>query len=287
MTTADAPCRAAALIAQADGLLVAAGAGMGVDSGLPDFRGAQGFWHAYPALARAHIDFYAIASPAAFRPRPKQAWGFYGQRLALYRSTLPHAGFGLLRRWGDALPHGCAVFTSNVDGHFQRAGFDDALVRECHGSIHHLQCLAPCSEQIWSAEGFMPDVDATRCELRNALPACPRCGGLARPNILMFGDGDWLEQRDATQSAALARWLAGVRRLVLIEIGAGTDVPSVRHFSQAMLRAGDARLIRINPRASAVPGPQHVALPMGALEALVAIDRWLGQKRRTCPTHAH
>ena len=45
--------RCAELIAQADGLLITAGAGMGVDSGLPDFRGSEGFWGAYPALGRA------------------------------------------------------------------------------------------------------------------------------------------------------------------------------------------------------------------------------------------
>ena len=49
--------RCAELIAQADGLLITAGAGMGVDSGLPDFRGAQGFWGVYPALGRARIAF--------------------------------------------------------------------------------------------------------------------------------------------------------------------------------------------------------------------------------------
>ena len=47
--------RAAALVASADALLVCAGAGMGVDSGLPDFRGDEGFWRAYPALGRARL----------------------------------------------------------------------------------------------------------------------------------------------------------------------------------------------------------------------------------------
>jgi len=55
--------RAASLIEQAEALIVAAGAGMGVDSGLPDFRGKHGFWRAYPALREAGIDFYSIASP--------------------------------------------------------------------------------------------------------------------------------------------------------------------------------------------------------------------------------
>jgi hypothetical protein len=72
---------AARLIDQADALVIAAGAGIGVDSGLPDFRGAEGFWRAYPALGRAGLRFEEIASPAAFRADPELAWGFYGHRL--------------------------------------------------------------------------------------------------------------------------------------------------------------------------------------------------------------
>jgi NAD-dependent SIR2 family protein deacetylase len=53
----DPIARCAHLICAADGLVLCAGAGMGVDSGLPDFRGAAGFWRAYPALARAGIRF--------------------------------------------------------------------------------------------------------------------------------------------------------------------------------------------------------------------------------------
>jgi NAD-dependent SIR2 family protein deacetylase len=79
--------RCAALIEQADGLLITAGAGLGVDSGLPDFRGNEGFWRAYPALARARLHFQAIACPGVFRARPWLAWGFYGHRLRLYRQT--------------------------------------------------------------------------------------------------------------------------------------------------------------------------------------------------------
>ncbi len=61
---------AAELIESADALIIAAGAGMGVDSGLPDFRGNEGFWKAYPALARARLEFTRIASPSAFERNP-------------------------------------------------------------------------------------------------------------------------------------------------------------------------------------------------------------------------
>ncbi len=261
---------AADLIRQADGLIVAAGAGIGVDSGLPDFRGNEGFWRAYPALGTARIAFTTAASPATFMENPKLAWGFYGHRLNLYRDTVPHDGFALLKSWGERMPHGYHVFTSNVDGQFQKAGFDAGRVHECHGSIHHLQCLAPCSDAIWEAREFTPEVDAEKCRLTNEPPLCPDCGGLARPNILMFGDWGWIERRSARQAERLERWLDQVERPVVIELGAGTAIPSVRHFSQEVIRRG-GRLVRINPREPDVPTRNDVGLATGALDGLSAI----------------
>jgi NAD-dependent SIR2 family protein deacetylase len=93
MTLSLAPIQhAAELIAQADLVVIAAGAGMGVDSSLPDFRGNKGFWTAYPALAREQIDFQQIACPRAFVDNAPRAWGFYGHRLQLYRQTRPTGG---------------------------------------------------------------------------------------------------------------------------------------------------------------------------------------------------
>jgi NAD-dependent SIR2 family protein deacetylase len=264
--------QAAALIGQADSLIVAAGAGIGVDSGLPDFRGNEGFWRAYPALREAQLEFHSIASPQAFRARPSRAWGFYGHRLALYRATVPHAGFAMLKRWGERMPNGYSVFTSNVDGQFQKAGFDSARIHECHGSIHHLQCMTPCTDAIWRADEFAPQVDARQCELLNAAPACPHCGGLARPNILMFNDSGWIEERTRRQAQRQQAWLARARRPVVIEIGAGSAIPSVRYFSQQVVTQHNGRLIRINPRESQVPGRLDVGLPCGSLDGLSAID---------------
>lgn len=266
---------AASLIEQADALIVAAGAGMGVDSGLPDFRGKDGFWRAYPALRDAKIDFYEIASPSAFRSWPERAWGFYGHRLALYRETVPHRGFDILKRWGDQMLHGMSVFTSNVDGQFQKAGFDEAHIHECHGSIHHLQCLGPCRSVVWRADDFQPNVDAQQCLLLNQPPVCPHCGGLARPNVLMFNDGDWIEQRTMEQQRRQEAWLSGITRPVVIELGASTAIPSVRHFSQRVIHEFGGRLIRINPREFEVPTRLDVGMSMGAADGLAAIANLL------------
>ena len=101
---------AAAAIQAADSLLITGGAGMGVDSGLPDFRGDEGFWKAYPALHQAGISFRDIAAPDNFRDKPREAWGFYGHRLNLYRRSQPHEGFRLLREMGERLLNKYFVF---------------------------------------------------------------------------------------------------------------------------------------------------------------------------------
>ena len=267
--------RAAGLIRDADALIIAAGAGMGVDSGLPDLRGKDGFWKAYPALAEAGIEFKRIASPMAFARDPALAWGFYGHRLALYREVVPHAGFAILKRWGESKRSGTSVFTSNVDGHFQAAGFAGDDIHECHGSIHHLQCSEPCMRGIWSGRDFAPDVDTARYRLLNPPPKCPACGALARPNILMFNDFAWVEDRSEAQARRQQSWLRGISRPVVVELGAGTAIPSVRLFSEHVVSAYGGRLVRINPREYSVRGTKDVGIACGALTALMAIDEVL------------
>lgn len=266
----------ARLIDEADSLLITAGAGMGVDSGLPDFRGAEGFWNAYPALAKAGIHFQTIASPESFRSHPLLAWGFYGHRLNLYRRTLPHNGFHMLLELADTMPRGAFVFTSNVDGQFQKAGFRDSEICEAHGSIHHLQCLNGCAGDIWSARNFEPVVDDEQCLLTSARPTCPHCGCLARPNILMFGDGEWLDFREGIQNAALRQWLRRVERPVVIELGAGTSIPTVRRLGQQV----DGPMIRINPRESEVSRKTDISLPVAALEGIMGIATALAAAER-------
>jgi len=264
----DGLARAAEMLAGASALLVCAGAGMGVDSGLPDFRGDEGFWRAYPPYARLGLSFAEIADPRHFAEDPELAWGFYGHRLEMYRRTEPHAGFGLLLRYGSSLPGGVAVFTSNVDGQFQRAGFD--LVAEVHGSIHHLQCTVPCGAKVWSADGLSPSVDDSTMRARPPLPCCPDCDALARPNIQMFGDFDWVGHRTEAQVRALAEWRRANRDAVVVEIGAGRAVPTVRRYAE-LASAATGALIRINPREPEVRHGRGVSLPAPALPTLTAL----------------
>ncbi|MBB5393920.1 MULTISPECIES: Sir2 family NAD-dependent protein deacetylase [unclassified Herbaspirillum] len=249
---------------EADSLIITAGAGMGVDSGLPDFRGNEGFWNAYPPLAKTGITFTEIANGEAFTEDPVQSWGFYGHRLALYRETVPHAGFALLNELAKTKPQGMFVFTSNVDGQFQKAGVAEEYIVECHGSIHHLQCSDDCTGAIWPADAVTPQVDMAHCRLSSPLPLCLSCGAVARPNILMFNDYRWNERRTDAQYARMRAWMDAAKRPMVIELGAGTAVPSVRRMSENL----GAPLIRINPREWLVKGANKVGLPCGALEGL-------------------
>jgi NAD-dependent SIR2 family protein deacetylase len=264
---------AAAAIAAADAILIGAGAGMGVDSGLPDFRGPQGFWRAYPPYEKLGLQFTAIANPRWFVQDPELAWGFYGHRMGLYRRTEPHEGFGILRRWAERMPHGGFVYTSNVDGHFHRGGFDHERIVEVHGTITAMQCLEYCGAAVFASEPYEVVIDEQTMRAVPPLPACPKCGGLARPNILMFGDSGWDSSHSDAQHGRLNAWLRtlGQANVVIIEMGAGLAVPTIRIMSEDFAERPNTTLIRVNPREPEGP-PGLLALPMGALTALRAID---------------
>jgi NAD-dependent SIR2 family protein deacetylase len=151
-------------------MLIGAGAGMGVDSGLPDFRGSEGSWRAYPPYNKLGPDFKALADPHWSREDPQVAWGSYGHRLALYRDTGPHEGLEVLRRWGGRMPLASFVYTSNVDGQPQRAGFDDDRIIEVHGAIGRLQCTVGCGVGVFPAGPTDLTIDAKTMRARRPLP---------------------------------------------------------------------------------------------------------------------
>jgi NAD-dependent SIR2 family protein deacetylase len=281
MTVEESVLEAQKLIADAEALVISAGAGIGVDSGLPDFRGNEGFWKAYPPIARLGISFVEMANPSWFKNNPRLAWAFYGHRFNLYRRTMPHAGYSMLLDLVSRKNSNYFIFTSNVDGQFQKAGFADDRIEECHGSIFHFQCAGPCCEQIWDASLENIAVNEKVFEAIEPFPSCPNCGGIARPNVLMFGDWLWIGKRSQLQTQRFMDWLRSVDRnqqkFVVIEIGAGTAVPAVRHTSEALVHEYSGRLIRINPREYIVPSG-NISIPFGAIEGIKKVTNKLLSK---------
>jgi NAD-dependent SIR2 family protein deacetylase len=261
---------AAELIAQADAILIAAGAGIGVDSSLPDFRGNSGFWKAYPQFKKCGRTFSDAANGDWFHREPRKAWGFYAHRLNLYRSTSPHAGFKILKNWCET-KNNYFIYTSNVDGHFQKAGFSHSCIYEVHGSIHHLQCTTDdCTDEVWPLDAsYQLDVDNHSLELQNEMPCCSH-GHMARPNILMFDDWCYINTRSKEQYLRYQEWKKSNegQQVVTLEIGAGNAIPTVRNEARIM----NGVTIRINPD-SYVSQHDVLAIPAGAQSVLSAIDK--------------
>ena len=260
----------------ADAILIGAGAGMGVDSGLPDFRGRNGFWKAYPPLAKLGIEFEEIANPDWFTKNPSLAWGFYGHRLNLYQKTKPHSGFNILLTKFKEENIPMFVFTSNVDGHFQKTGFEENQIMECHGSLMHFQCIEECGQPIWpsSPDLFIP-INSDNLLAKEPLPSCPQCGSLARPNILMFSDFAWNNTRTYAQRERFEKWIDKFKNknLLIIELGAGTNIPTVRLTCEEVYQSAGNHFIRVNPRESECGLEKTLSLPMGAKDAIEAISQ--------------
>ena len=135
---------------------------------------------------------------------------------------MPHAGHAALLRAIGNRPS--FAYTSNVDGQLLKAGWSPKRLVECHGRIRAFQCLADCGEPIWDASDTRIEVDLTTCRAVGELPTCPSCGGLARPNILMFMDGEWDGAGTDLQHELFENWWfsQNPKRVVVIECGASS-----------------------------------------------------------------
>src|SRR5574344_1107762 len=229
------------IIAEAEAILITVGAGMGVDSGLPDFRGKEGFWKAYPIAQKLNLSFHELANPKWFYINPKLAWAFYGHRYNLYKNTIPHDGFKMLLDLVKSKNDNYFIFTSNVDGQFQKANFDKEKIIECHGSINTFKCLYNCSKNIWES-----DIEKIHVEEEEFVaidtPTCPK----------------WKKENKG-------------KKLLIIELGAGTAISTVRRESENIAKYYNGKLIRINPRDFQVDSNYGYSIPFGAVEGLKSI----------------
>lgn len=256
---------AAKLLVKGNPLLIAAGSGLEIDSGLPDLRCEHDFWKTYPGLEKHGLRLEDVACPSAFVERPDIAWGFYGHRLNTSRTTAPTESVRLLLDVVDSLTQGrisTCIFTSNVDASFQRVGFNN--VCEVHGSLHYLQCTGRCSDEVWSADNVLPVVDEANCRLVSELPRCHRCGSVARPNVLMFEDWEWLASRLQTQLGAARRRTGGWKNLVVLDVGNHLDGNLLIDLRESF----DAPVIRISSPDASVSTPGDIHIQLDSIDAL-------------------
>lgn len=257
---------------QADVIVIGAGAGMSVDSGIAPYRGPDGVYQITAPSLEEPIPYDDLITGPRFERDPALAWGFLIHVARMTARATPHTGYEILLDWTKR-KRDAWVYTSNVDRLFVRAGFDPARLTEIHGSRQRLQCSKPCRRETWDAGNLAAlAYDPDSMLLLEEPPRCPWCGALARPNTLLFDDARWVNEPTRARENALTDWLQAQlgRRVVVLEIGAGPTVPNVRFQCERYARGFGATLVRINPGHPQGPAGT-ISIPLGARDALVRL----------------
>jgi NAD-dependent deacetylase len=230
----------AELIRERQPCVVLTGAGISTESGIPDFRSAEGIWK--------DVDPFEVASIQAFRRDPGRVWDFYRERIALLNRAEPNAAHHALARLEE---RGSvqAVVTQNIDTLHTRAGSRNLV--EVHGSIR----FADCPVCLWRepADAVLAQLEAS------STPSCPRCGGVLKPGVVLFGE--LLPAGTLERATELARG-AG---LVLV-VGSSLEVWPVAGLP---LEAGAFAIVNRGP--TALDARAVLKVDAGAGETLTAV----------------
>jgi NAD-dependent SIR2 family protein deacetylase len=232
-------------------ILIFAGAGMSVGSGIPDYRGPNGLWTKIHACGNAKSIYPKECMPHWFCTSPEAAWKYWAKNYGVYRDATPHEGYRLLLEKCRALgEEKTFVVTSNIDGQFQKAGFENVM--EIHGSMHRLQKITPAHDKT-------SEIVKTEQFINSGGLSSELFEGIWRPNVFMFDDANWNDKIKEEQTAKFDKWCEGVLGAkgampLVVEIGAGCVVKNVRRRFEGSVRVMDMKsnvvkawAIRVNP----------------------------------------
>ncbi len=206
--------RAARVICQSKKTLALTGAGISVESGIPDFRSRGGLWERFDPMEYATID--------AFRVDPKKVWKMLEEVSALFYKARPnpaHTGLAKLQEMGLLQ----AIITQNVDNLHQEGGASRVI--EYHGNANTLSCLR-CTQRYRANE--MEGQGPPKCN----------CGQILKPDVVFFGEP--IPLRALQESYELA---AGCDTLLVL--GTSAEVAPANTLPQAAKESG-ATVIEIN-----------------------------------------
>lgn len=261
---------------ESDRVLIGAGAGLSADAGV-DYTDEVDFAARFPALVRRGLR--AAYQMIGNTDLPLEVfWGYW--LLHVHEVRFGDGRRQVYRRLFELVERkDWFVLTSNVDALFARNGFATDRVCSIQGDFAFLQCLTPCSSQLWPSEPvlerLLPEIDPETQALRDPAiaPTCPRCGGAVFFNVRggpWFVEDPWRHQLDV-----LRAWLpsASNERLLVLDIGSGFNTPGVVRWpmERAARAIPSARFVRINrhdPQLGVDLGARAVTVAGGALEVL-------------------
>lgn len=266
------------LVKQSHACVILAGAGMGVDSGLTTFRGQLGLWSEYPLAKQNQFCIQDMANSKNYVRYLDLIPPFYRSRLDHYRRVDPHQGFTHLLNYVETLPGSYFVITSNVDGHFQKAGFEPSRIYEVHGSINQWQCTSRQCSIEQESEGLLDAALILASDLSDntSNAYCRQCGSIMRPNLLMFQDSEWFSMPYDLQEVKANRYLKWLQsnfcgQTLVVEIGAGSTLRTIRTMSETIAFDLETKLVRITPQdleETERNDPDIINLRMDAMEGI-------------------
>lgn len=160
------------------------GAGVSAESGVPTFRGKDGYW----VVGSRNYHAQELATRAAFVKIPHAVWGWYLHRLRVCRAAQPNAAHRAVADLASTLGERFLLITQNVDGLHSRAGSPEGRTYEVHGNISLMRCSAGCAGLVPVPEALIDArLDADPGELDERL-RCPLCAAWMRPHVLWFDE---------------------------------------------------------------------------------------------------
>jgi NAD-dependent deacetylase len=200
------------------------GAGISVESGIPDFRSAGGLWSKYDPEEYAHI--------SAFRSNPEKIWHMLGEMMELVLGAEPnpaHIALAELEQVGLL----SSVITQNVDGLHQRGGSKEVI--EFHGSNQWLVCLECDYRQ-----------EATSFSFDDIPPRCPQCSSILKPDVVFFGEPiPWEAQNRSLEEARTCDLVLVVGTSAVVYPAAG--IPT-------LAKQSGAKVVEINMEPTGLTG---------------------------------
>jgi NAD-dependent deacetylase len=204
-----------------DGLvLVLTGAGISAESGIPTFRGAEGYWK----IGSRNYHPQELATAEAFGKLPREVWRWYLYRRAVCRAAEPNPGHHALAKLEAAIGDRFRLVTQNVDGLHLRVGHTRERLYQIHGNIDFMRCARRCTDTLHPMpEAIAPmGRDDALLDEEYALLRCPDCGQLSRPHVLWF-DEYYDEALFRAESALDAASEASL--LVVVGTSGATNLP--------------------------------------------------------------